>query len=325
MKKILSILSIGVILGSSSPTLISCNNSTPGFSPLTPTTKLKFDLSKLKVYGFNVSTDGPNLVVLSAQIYKKTEIEILQQFNVFESLLQKPEILKLNNFVAGDSSKLKGDKTWAIQILNGNGNIIPKDSSEPTPITRAQDAKVLKDNALSINIFTNDINVNTKKATIKGYLNRFIYTSTNANKNNELPITPNSKLDIKKFNNVASVAGVPLSVGSTLDKTNVATHISTQAVSTIIINNLNNALKNETSALSNQGILSIADPATTLLSFQASSITLYTQDKTGSNFSELSGQLAANQQIFAKVTLPTIRNYIALNTEYSYLYLGETS
>jgi len=173
MKKILSILSIGVFLSSSSSNLFSCNNNS--------NTK-KLNLNNLKVFNLNVSTNSTSLILNYNQVYKKAELEILEQYNAFATTIKNAKKIQLNDFSIGTSTS---NTPWAIQIYNINGStkLSPISATNSNVVLQyTNKAKILNNNALNIKINTTNKNVVKNSATIKGYLNKFIYTNTNANK-----------------------------------------------------------------------------------------------------------------------------------------------
>ena len=135
MKKLLSIIAItGGILAFTLPTVTACkSNSKPK-----PPVSTKFDLSKLIVTGIQVTkaTSGANnnkLQINVQQAYNKIVAKIIEIYQIFGF---KNDDLKVSNFAYGDKIALTKEKTWAIQIMDGNGTAmtLPTTSTDMTNI-----------------------------------------------------------------------------------------------------------------------------------------------------------------------------------------------
>jgi len=323
MKKLLSILAIGTILTSFSPTIVACNAK-----------KTTFSLDNLAIYNLNVfnpNNQGTALEVNNYSIYKEIENQII---NLYNNLNFKTK-LTWNNFVCGDFNALKKDKSWAIQVYNiDNTKILDNDKN--TPLLLNRNYSVLEDNALVIKVYTNDKNVvstnnlnndiNIKSAQIKGYLNKFIFTTANANRGNDIDIFAvdgKAQLDQENVNDVSGIPN-PLSLVQNDPIAPIKQALSDNVViSKIIINNLNNQLKNETKTLNSKNILPIRKDSNPLI-INPNSIKLYRADG-ASTPEELVGPNLPNQngdKIFAQIRLDGLKNYIGIPYSACYLYLG---
>ena len=153
MKKLLSIVA-GTMLVSTALTTTSCKIKQP--IHLT-----KFDLKNLKIINIKVTKDAANPFKLQINVnnaYNKIRTAIFESYNSFGYKKQ----LKFSDFIYGS---LKGlDKTenlkksWAIQIINGNGvamskpdNVFRMTNIFSTPPTTKV---LLANNALEVKITT---------------------------------------------------------------------------------------------------------------------------------------------------------------------------
>ena len=344
MKKLLSILSIGAVLASTSPALVACNNSKPG-----PTTQPKLDLTKLNVYDLGVTQDAANLVVNNTQIYINAELQIMNDFNAFASALTQPETLKLSNFVVGDASALTDTATWAIQILNTDGETpIPAQATQgpTTPLMAWTNA--LANNALTIKISTKDANVKgtsklkdgdtttTTTVKINGYLNKYAYTNANANQNKDVTEnTTKSAADNKLVKaNVIDITAAGYTANTITLNANAASVVSIKTDSQkklykTVVDNLNKQLKTADGYLNKNKILSQATD-TGSLNLTTTNTKLILAPVSG-NISKLDiGAVIPNgtldtTKVFAVVNMPALDNYIAFPNARVYVYLGTVS
>jgi len=282
MKKILSIFSIGVILGSGtilSGGGIACNNPTPPNPPAPKPTPSQLTLNNVSIININVALnqDHNGFVLNGVAAYKNVEEQIIDQYKV---IFPKSK-LSINNFES-NSTSLTGKKTWAIQIYNINGKTAIENALNQA-LVFPPDYKTLKDNALNVKITTNDKNVvinsskqndtSLKQVEVEATLNKFIYTNKNANNNNAISVdtsksaTQNNLLQSKVIDFSSGVYNLGLSKESlnfdasanTLKNQIYNLTLKNKALlSKAIVSNLNTQLEDETKKLNQLGELKIA-------------------------------------------------------------------
>jgi len=321
MKKLLSILSIGTILGSSTPNLVSCNSK-----------QASSFLSNLKVYniGIGYNSGAKKIVIYPKYAFKTIETKIMQQYNNYNFSNK----LSLDNFVAGDSSKLTGNKTWAIQIQDPISKTIIDPKKTTYDLVPPQKSNVLKNNALNVIVNTNESNVNAKNVIFPAYLNRFVYTNANLNKGNDIVPSNPSLWTKENVINAQTIKGItlPLLSHGLSTQTLITNILQNRAlISKQIVVNFNNQLKNEINPLDGLGILKALDKNT--FDIGSLNISLYglTNQSVGkipqSSTSKLPDTVGV--KIFAGINFNRgLNNYIAFPSDYPpscYLYLGATS
>jgi len=178
MKKILSTLTIFSILSSTSFSTISCNSS------LQDNSKSKFNLNSLEISDIDANALSKwaypdyyfQLHCLS--VYHNVENQIINQYDTF---FNNSKIITQDQFT---TTKLDSSHTWKVQIYIGdpnNKNALPFDINNSSQPFYADDF-YNNDNSFSIVITTSNPNVTQKKAIVKGYLNRFMFSSKMMNK-----------------------------------------------------------------------------------------------------------------------------------------------
>jgi len=203
MKKILSIFSIGVILGSGtilSGGGIACGSNTPnppgptpnppGPTPNPPTTKLS--LSTITMPNINVTSENNGIWVNGQSAYDLIRNAIIAGYNGF---FPNKDHLTQENFVYGTKTVTK-DKPWALELsvsVRGKSSylntLISPDGETNLHVNHDQN---LLQNDLILDI--NTINTNVLKSSgdnLSVYLNKFVFNNSDANKGKDLNIVTN--------------------------------------------------------------------------------------------------------------------------------------
>jgi len=322
MKKLLSILSIGTILGSSSPMVVACNSTT---NTIKDTNKLTF-LNNLEIYNINVqknsSQSDNDLYINPTLAYTNIEKSIIQQYSDY-GFKNK---LNIDNFVVGDASKLSKTKNWAIQLIDPNSKKVIKNASIGNLKTPSQD-NLIKNNALNVVINSNDINVKAKNVTIPAYLNKFVYSNPDLNNGNNVSVdvastslTQENVIDITKIKGVIlPMLTKGISVANL--KTQLLNQNNNPLISKVVFKNFNNKIENETKRLDSLNLLHPMDKKNfphisqinNLYGTYNNNVGLITQDKLKQS----------GLKIFAQVNLNLPQNYIGFPNAYCYLYIGQ--
>jgi len=359
MKKILSIFSIGAVLGSGtilSGGGIACNSSTPPQptpSPTpTPGTKISVDLNKFVLDKIAITSQStPNsFSIVGSDAYKSVEDEIIKKYNA----IVPDKKLNENNFEL-NSTTLK-DKSWAIQILGLDGTTPINDSKTASKLVVPSNFTNLTNNALKVKILTNNKFVvatmkkktskaTTINATVNGYLDKFIYTNKNLNQGNE--VSANTSLSVSENNlipsNVINFQTGPFSLGFNINSFNTTQALKTAIlgisnakkalISKAIVSNLNSQLKNEITKPDGLGILKSASnnigaskPAD-IIPFTSGNVSFF---KTVNNSSVVSFATLSNlntlEKVFVRIQIPStykyLQNYLGTSNSYVYGYLG---
>jgi len=335
MKKLLSILSIGTILASTLPTLVACNSS----NPPNPKTKLALALNNLQIFNINVTKNNNNLLIDGQSAYKEVEFEIIDEY---KTIFPKTK-LSINDFES-NSTKLQNNKSWAVQIYNIDGTS-PIADAKNQALVFPKNYTCLQDNALKVKITTNDKNVfdnskndssNLFEATIKAYLNKFIYTNKNANKNHAITsddhksaaennLTKENAIDMSAPGKASAIS---LHNGQIITITLNANQ--QKALYEEIISNFNTQLKNETKTLNDLGFLTQASSKGSITLNQTNTAFILAPPYGGITvIRSFKGILPPGTPngfpVFARVTLPISQyNYIPLQDKCVFLYLGTT-
>jgi len=364
MKKILSILSIGTIFISGviySGAGLACNSNNsypPSPRPTPPTPKpspkpkptpkpaptLKFNLNNLRLDNIKIdaSLNANSFAINGINAYTTIENEIINQYQKIISA----STLNSNDF-ALDSTSLN-DKSWAIQIYNLNGTS-PIQNTKNQTLSIPSGYSVLKNNALKIKITTNDKNVvnsnsnqTSVSATLKGYLNKFIYTNKNLNQGNE--VSANTSLSVHE-NNLDPSNVINFQTGIFGLGFNINSFTTTQALKTAIlgidnakkvliskaiVSNLNSQLTNEIKEPNKLGILKSADnnvDSKDAIPFSSSNVSFF---RTINNSSIVSfntpSSLNTLEKVFIRIQIPLnwkyLQNYLGTSNSYVYGYLG---
>ena len=344
MKKLLSIFSISAILGSGtilSGGGIACGSSAP-----------QFNLSKLDINNIPVSASATkNFVIDGQKAYSNAVSEIIKQYKktVPTSTLSSDDF-NLN------STTLDANHTWAIQIYNLDGTTPIKNSTNQT-LTLPSDYSVLKDNALNVKITTNYENAivkksnsndsNQKQVSVEGFLNKFIYTSKNANSNHKITTNLNKSAienNLLKNNCIDFSNGIyNLNLKSNLFKFSAPfvdlkkaiyklNQFKRSLISKAIVTNLNNQLKDETTKLNKLGFLETAQnnvPQSEVITLGNSDVDFFAINSNNSLCQFENYDLGSNWKIFIRINISKwnnyLKNYLAKKNTYVFGYLGTST
>jgi len=273
--------------------------------------------------------------------------EIIKQYN---AIFWSQTKLTANDFDL-NSLTPTGNKTWAIQIYNLDGT---------TPIANAQNQaltfpssnyNVLANNALIVKINTTNSNVANQDVTIKGYLDKFIYTTKNLNKGHDISIdtSKTAQANHLEIHNVINLKNPQppfepavdvIDLGKTKTVEDVKNEINNiqwndpdkVEISRRIVTNLNNQLNQETQYLNNHHILRVASDnitGTTKNNFNIGDLQLYKVDNDGGVHHLIRDAIGIDSQVGWKIYLQLnishwtyLNHYIAGQNPYVYFYLG---
>jgi len=357
MKKLLNILSIIVIFTSSATvsayTYKNRNNNAFNPQPSKDIKPLKhLTLNNLTIFNINVSLNasGDNFVLNGISAYKTIRNEIINQYRV----VFPNDNLKPSDF-AFNSTKLILKKSWSIQLYN---------IDKKTPIKYAQDQKLvfplnyktLKNNALKVKITTNNKNVVIKNSNssnplkhvvIEGFLNKFIYTSKNANSNHKITTNLNKSAienNLLKNNCIDFSNGIyNLNLKSNLFKFSAPfvdlkkaiyklNQFKRSLISKAIVTNLNNQLKDETTKLNKLGFLETAQnnvPQSEVITLGNSDVDFFAINSNNSLCQFENYDLGSNWKIFIRINISKwnnyLKNYLAKKNTYVFGYLGTST
>jgi len=352
MKKILSIFSIGAILGSGtilSGGGIACGSKPtppPGPTPKpTPTPPKQLKLKNLQIFDIPVSKNSNSLTINGQSAYTKVEEEIIQEYKaIFPS-----SSLNIDNFNPG-SLNLTKTKTWGVEIMNIDTST-PIANLNNQALNFSSGYTTLRNNALNIQITTSDKNVtdgsNTSNGNasgiVKGYLNKFIYTNKNANSSHDVNATIGQSAtddNLIKGNVIDFSSGTyNLDLGSHLNYNSAWSGLETGffastnkvLISKAIVTNLNKELTNETKKLNQLDRLTIANndvQAADALTINATNTKLFAVEADSKVYALESGNLGSKWKIFAQIDISSwnyLNNYIGVPNTYVYGYLGSVS
>ena len=307
----------------------------------------KYHIENLPTFGFALlSHNFENKIVINAKsIYKYTMDEIINQYNTM--FWSQPQLSE-NDFVLNSTVPSK-NKPWAIQIYNLDGKSKISNQNKQVLIF-PQNYSVLRNNAIRIKINTINTNVAYQRVTNICYLNKFIYTNKNANKNHDVGVDSNklAQENNLEINNVIDLTSlqpfdIPISridLSSQKTGSEVKNEINTNwndtdkvNVSKRIVINLNNQLNQETQYLNQKHLLSIASEnvtSATKNNFEINNLKLYKVDAndevTKLNNNQALGSLGSKIYLQLNVSNWTyLNNYISAPNSYVYFYVGVVS
>jgi len=360
MKKILSIFSIGVILGSG--TIISgggiaCRNNpnppSPSPTPPTPpkpTPKETFYLNSIKfnqdIVGLTNkarSANEPASITINAQTeYSKIEAEIISQYNLV--VTNHP---LTNNDFAIDSSTPTNKKPWAIKLVNGEVNVSD---------TTASDLQVWynkglasKTNSLSVQISTNASNVyeNNKKETKKiktfttnVYFHKYIFNNQDVNNNQAIDMPTNGKTSVQIGLNNSNTLNFEqyfgflqgLNVSNIINQWNTSNQFNLTFIYNSILNQVN--AKFDSYMALNKSISKIQgfESVTSENRIAASKLLIFDVNPNNKKITidNAGGEFARNRDVYIGIPVfnwnyLTNNNYFSNSDTYVYAYLGNTS
>jgi len=354
MKKLLSIFTVGIILGPgiiSSGAGIACRSSSKNNN----NSSKKLDLNSLTAYDLDYDSKSfrtkGKIIINVPLAYELAEAQIMKEYDLFFNYKQK---LAMTDFVHGLKPTTK--QPWAIRIYDVDDESWILDKPENCVLKfNSPKYNVLKDNGLKVEINTLDKNVKSPHGTFRYCFKKFWYTNKNANKghnitvertksaaknnlsiDNVIDLTKGWDNPIPSFN--LSARYLPPSPGWTID--NQWEHLAPRykkEITSRFVTNLNFQLKTETQKLNTLKKVKIAnnnvDVKNSQSFFNLSGGFYSVCGKTGYP-EQIGGQFWSSvigEDIYVQLDISNwtyLKNYVnplPSSPAYAYLYLGRVT
>jgi len=326
MKKILAFLGITTILSATSTSACAHKHNHLNNKQL--------DLSNLAIYNLNVFKKSTN--ELQINVVSSFNLIVQRIISLYNHYLVTSKITA-NDFIYGN--KTNKNHSWAIEIININQQAFSYDLKNPLQtLNFLKNYSILTNNALKVNIRTTNTHVKQRLTTINAFLNKFLYTKKNLNRNHVVDETkasgPNSMNTKGNFIDISQNS--PLKIHWTLQYQQTKKHLAedvlvipSEAVARIsrpILAALNKQLSLETKTLNNLGILKTSQESQIM--FKQAYLTVFNiLNHKITKITDDNQQIATSvgAKIYVKVFNLSFLNYQPIANAAVYLYLGTTT